>query len=171
MRVEADSDRQRFALEVARAALQGARDEETTALAALHESDAQFTAISDALGAHRQAQAAAAREAERLASAIETARRGRAEHETRLAELEARLVAASGEEILEPDPTSRDELAMTARLARQAEMDARLLLRTAEEQARSLAGRADGLLRAAAAERQSRARITKIGRASCRERV
>lgn len=147
VRVEADSDRQRFALEVARAALQGARDEETTALAALHESDAQFTAISDALGAHRQAQAAAAREAERLASAIETARRGRAEHETRLAELEARLVAASGEEILEPDPTSRDELAMTARLARQAEMDARLLLRTAEEQARSLAGRADGLLR------------------------
>ena len=158
VRVEADSDRQRFALEVARAALQGARDEETTALAALHESDAQFTAISDALGAHRQAQAAAAREAERLASAIETARRGRAEHETRLAELEARLVAASGEEILEPDPTSRDELAMAARLARQAEMDARLLLRTAEEQARSLAGRADGLLRAAAAERQSRAR-------------
>ena len=47
---------------------------------------------------------------------------------------------------------------MTARLGRQAEMEARLLLRTAEEQARSLAGRADGLLRAAAAERQSRAK-------------
>lgn len=157
-RITAEVDRQRFALDAARNALQKARDEEATALAALHESDAQFTAISDALGAHRQAQAAATREAERLASAIETARQGRAEHETRLAELEARLAAASGEEILEPDPTSRDELAMTARLARQAEMEARLLLRTAEEQARSLAGRADGLLRAAAAERQSRAK-------------
>lgn len=157
-RIIAEVDRQRFALDAARNALQKARDEETTALAALHESDAQFTAISDALGAHRQAQAAATREAERLASAIETARQGRAEHETRLAELEARLAAASGEEILEPDPTSRDELAVTARLARQAEMEARLLLRTAEEQARSLAGRADGLLRAAAAERQSRAK-------------
>ena len=158
VQVAADSDRQRFALETARGVLQKARDEEATALAALHESDAQFTAISDALGAHRQAQAAATREAERLASAIETARQGRAGHETRLAELEARLAAASGEEILEPDPTSRDELAVTARLARQAEMEARLLLRTAEEQARSLAGRADGLLRAAAAERQSRAK-------------
>ena len=157
-RIAAEMDRQRFALDAARNALQKARDEEAAALAALHESDAQFTAISDALGAHRQAQAAATREAERLATAIETARQGRAGHETRLAELEARLAAASGEEILEPDPTNRDELAVTARLARQAEMEARLLLRTAEEQARSLAGRADGLLRAAAAERQSRAK-------------
>ena len=157
-RITAEVDRQRFALDAARNALQKARDKEATALAALHESDAQFTAISDALGAHRQAQAAATREAERLASAIETARQGRSGHETRLAELEVRLAAASGEEILEPDPTNRDELAVTARLARQAEMEARLLLRTAEEQARSLAGRADGLLRAAAAERQSRAK-------------
>jgi len=157
-RIAAEVDRQRFALETARATLQQARDEEAAALAALHESDAQFTAISDALGAHRQAQVAATREADRLASAIETARQGRAGHETRLGELEARLAAASGEEILEPDPTSRDELAVVARLSRQAEMEARLLLRTAEEQARSLAGRADGLLRAAAAERQSRAK-------------
>ena len=157
-RITAEVDRQRFALDAARNALQKARDEEAAALAALHESDAQFTAISDALGAHRQAQAAATREADRLASAIEAARQGRAGHESQLAELEARFAAASGEEILEPDPTSRDELAVTARLARQAEMEARLLLRTAEEQARSLAGRADGLLRAAAAERQSRAR-------------
>ena len=117
--VAADSDRQRFALETARGVLQKARDEEATALAALHESDAQFTAISDALGSHRQAQAAATREADRLTSAIEAARQGRVDHETRLAELEARLVAASGEEILEPDPTNRDELAVAARLARQ----------------------------------------------------
>jgi len=119
VQVAADSDRQRFALETARGVLQKARDEEATALAALHESDAQFTAISDALGSYRQAQAAATREADRLTSAIEAARQGRVEHETRLAELEARLAAASGEEILEPDPTSRDELAVTARLARQ----------------------------------------------------
>lgn len=156
--VAADSDRQRFALEAARAVLQRARAEEATALAALHESDAQFAAVSDALGSYRQTQAAATREADRLTSAIEAARQGRVDHETRLAELEARLVAASGEEILEPDPTNRDELAVAARLARQAEMETRLQLRTTEEQARSLAGRAEGLLRAAAAERQSRAR-------------
>ncbi len=57
-RIAAEMDRQRFALDAARNALQKARDEEAAALAALHESDAQFTAISDALGAHRQAQAA-----------------------------------------------------------------------------------------------------------------
>ena len=156
--IGADVDRQRFALGAARSALQEARDEEASTLAALHESDAQFTAISDTLGTHRQEQVTATREADRLASAIKAARLGRAEHEARLTELEARLAAAGGEEISEPDPTGRDELAVTARLARQTETEARLLLRTAEEQARSLAGRADGLLRAAASERQSRAR-------------
>jgi len=154
----AAADRQRFALEAARSDLQQARDEESAALAALHESDAQFTAVSDELGAHRQAQAAATREADRLSAAIAAAQEGRAEHEGKLAELQARLSAASDEELADPDPARRDELAVTARVARQAEMDARLRLRTAEEQARSLAGRADGLLRAAAAERQSRAR-------------
>jgi len=156
--VAADADRQRHALETERDALREARDREAAALAALHESDARFTAISESLGAHRQAQATATREADRLASAIETARQGRTEHENTLAELETRLAAASGQEITEPDPTIRDELAATAQLARQTEMEARLRLRTTQEQARSLAGRADALLRAAAAERQSRAR-------------
>jgi chromosome segregation protein len=49
-------------------------------------------------------------------------------------------------------------LAEQARLARAAEMDARLALRTLEERARALAGRADALRRAAEHERQARVR-------------
>ena len=47
---------------------------------------------------------------------------------------------------------------MRPAIARQAEMDARLALRTSEERARALQGRADGLVRAAKAERDARAR-------------
>ena len=68
--------------------------------------------------------------------------------------------------VVEPDPARRDELSVAARLARQTEMDARLALRTGQERARSLAGRADSLSRAAARERQSQAEA-----AARRERV
>src|SRR5262249_1685131 len=53
-----------------------------------------------------------------------------------------------------------DDLADQARTARASEMDARLALRTAEERARAMAGRAENLLSAAAAERQAAARAT-----------
>lgn len=156
--VTAEADRRRFATQVAREALEVAKGREQAALAALHESDAQLSAVAETLGAHRQAQAAAQREAERLSQAIALADEARQEHVARHAELERRLAAASVEEIVEPDPAERDDMADTARVARQQEMEARLALRTIEEQARSLAGRADGLLRAAAAERLSRAK-------------
>lgn len=156
--VTAEADRRRFATQVAREALEEAKGREQAALAALHESDAQLSAVAETLGAHRQAQAAAQREAERLSQAIALADEARQEHVARHAELERRLAAASVEEIVEPDPAERDDMADTARVARQQEMEARLALRTIEEQARSLAGRADGLLRSAAAERLSRAK-------------
>ncbi|MDO5084096.1 MAG: chromosome segregation protein SMC [Arachnia propionica] len=156
--IEADADRNRFALEQARTR-QLELDAETEAtLAALHASDAQLTAVADALAAHRQTQASAVKEAERLAKAIEEAQASQVGLETRREELEGRVAAASTEDLAEPDPTLRDELAVRARLARQAEMEARLALRSLEEQVRALAGQADGLLRSAAAERQSRAK-------------
>ena len=67
---------------------------------------------------------------------------------------------------MEPDHAERDRLAEEARLARSAEMDARLALRTLEERVRALAGRADALRRAAEGER--RARLREIAR---RERL
>ncbi|WP_226997008.1 AAA family ATPase [Tessaracoccus aquimaris] len=141
------------------ALLEDARAAEQDALAQLHASDAQLAAVADQLNSHRQGQATATREAERLAEAIETARAARVRDEESLAELTGRLEAASAEDDLaEPDPTERDALAAEARRARQAEMDARLALRSVEEQAKAIAGRADSLQRAAQHERQSRAK-------------
>ena len=96
-------------------------------------------------------------EGRRLDQAIEAARVARDKDLEGLAELEARLVAAeeSPEEV--PDTTEREHLAEVSRTARAAEMEARLALRTTEERARALRGRAGTLIRSAQAERDARA--------------
>jgi len=104
---------------------------------------------------------AAAGEAERLAAAAEKAEQGLAEAQAAAEELAERLLAAeesgdSGED--EPDSAERDRLAAAGAESRQAEMEARLAVRTHEERVRGLAGRADQLDRAARAEREARAR-------------
>jgi len=128
------------------------------ALARLHESDAVMSALAEELG-QRSAQArGSAAEAGRLGESIAKAQAARETDAAGLATLQERLVAAeqaTGEE--EPDHAARDALGERARLARGAEMDARLALRTHEERVRALAGRADALRRAARAERDSRA--------------
>lgn len=152
-------DRLRFEQEHLQEQLEAAAKQEHDVLSQLHASDAAMAAVADQLNAYRQTQAAATKDAERLAEAIEQAKTSRAHDEAQLRELEQRLAAASDErEQEEPDATERDALAARARLARQQEMDARLQLRTAEEQVKAVAGRADSLLRAAQHERQSRAK-------------
>ncbi|MGW1994414.1 chromosome segregation protein SMC [Embleya sp. NPDC001921] len=104
---------------------------------------------------------AAAGEAERLAGAVAAAEAARAQEELEAEELSARLEAAeeynAAEGDQEPDTAERDRLAGGASAARQAEMEARLAVRTHEERVRSLAGRADALDRGARAEREARA--------------
>ena len=100
--------------------------------------------------------------------AIVSATAARQRDEEQLAELATRLEAASAEDdVAEPDATDRDQKAAEARRARQAEMDARLALRSIEEQLKAIAGRADALQRAAQHERQSRAKAK--ARAASRE--
>ncbi|MEZ5087105.1 MAG: chromosome segregation protein SMC [Tessaracoccus sp.] len=150
-------DRMRFAGEQLSERLGVARDEEQTLLARLHASDAELAAVADRLNALRQAQAAAEREADRHAAAIEAAERNLATAQESLTEWEARLAEVESEgEVAEPDASERDALAVTARAARQKEMDARLAVSAAEEQAKSLTGRAEALLRAARQERDAR---------------
>ncbi|CAM3953093.1 chromosome segregation protein SMC [Nocardiopsis rhodophaea] len=109
-----------------------------------------------------QARSAAA-EVERYTAAAAKAAAGRQSDLDSLAELEQRLAEAEAEPVDdgEPDTERRDALAESAAAARAAEMEARLAVRTAEERVRSIAGRADSLLRAAAAERQSRERAAR----------
>ena len=128
------------------------------ALAKLHESDATLAAVAEELGQFGSQARAARGEAERLATAITQAEAARDADLAGLADLEARLTTAEEAPDEEPDITAREQLTEAAREARQGEMDARLALRTAEERARALHGRADQLTRAAQAERDARAR-------------
>ncbi|MFJ1937798.1 chromosome segregation protein SMC [Kitasatospora sp. NPDC088160] len=104
---------------------------------------------------------AAAGEAERLSAAAARADQDLAELLATAEELAERLAAAedsqdSGED--EPDTAEQQRLAEAATGSRQAELEARLAVRTHEERVRALAGRADQLDRAARAEREARAR-------------
>ncbi len=129
------------------------------ALARLYESDAAMAAVAEELGQLSATARSAHDEAARLRASISQAEQARDSDAAGLAELEQRLLlAAESTDEHEPDPTRRDQLGDEARLARSAEMDARLALRTLEERARALAGRADALRRAAAGERAARAK-------------
>ena len=134
------------------------------ALAKLHESDATLAAVAEELGQYGSQARSAKGEAERLTQAIDKAEAARDTDLAGLADLESRLAAAedTNDDALqggdEPDTSTRERLVEEARTARQAEMDARLGLRTGEERARALHGRVDGLLRQARTEREARAR-------------
>ncbi|MCW2779600.1 MAG: condensin subunit Smc [Marmoricola sp.] len=128
------------------------------ALAKLHESDATLAAVAEELGQYGSQARSAKAEAARLDQAIAGAQEARDKDLAGLADLEARLTAAEDAPEEEPDTTERERLAEAARTARAHEMESRLALRTAEERARALHGRADSLRNAANAERQARAK-------------
>ncbi|MFF7598873.1 AAA family ATPase [Streptomyces mirabilis] len=101
-----------------------------------------------AAGEAERSTAAAARAQEALDRAVEEAE-----------ELAERLAVAEEMPVEEePDTAVRDRFAADGANARQTEMEARLQVRTHEERVKGLAGRADGLDRAARAEREARAR-------------
>ncbi|WP_435246034.1 AAA family ATPase [Streptomyces sp. NRRL F-5630] len=126
------------------------------------------SAVAQRLGALAGQAKGAAGEAERSAAAAARAQEALDRAEAEAAELEERLAVAEetspfgdagewdGDE--EPDTSVRDRLAADGANARQTEMEARLQLRTHEERVKALAGRADGLDRAARAEREARER-------------
>jgi chromosome segregation protein len=152
-------ERVRFELTGAAEAAAAAQSRVESALSRLHESDARMAAVAEQLGHLGSAARAASGEADRLAASIASAGAARDADQATLDELSARLRAA--EELPdegEPSTEERDRLAEAAVLARQAEVEARLAVRTGEERARALSGRAEQLERAAAAERAARVR-------------
>ncbi|MBA2464435.1 MAG: AAA family ATPase, partial [Nocardioidaceae bacterium] len=128
------------------------------ALARLHESDATLAAVAEELGQFGSLTRAAKGETERLTAAIAAAEAARDEDLAGLADLELRLAGAVDRPDEEPDTDERERLAEQARAARAVEMDAMLALRSGEERAQALAGRADSLIRAAQDARGARAR-------------
>lgn len=157
---EATAASERLGFEISRVEAErlDAQKRVDVALAKLHESDATLAAVAEELGQYGSQSRAARGEAERLTQAIEKAEEARAQAVAGLTDLETRLATAEDAPEEEPDTSVREELVEAARAARQGEMDARLALRTSEERARALAGRADSLVRAANAEREARAK-------------
>ena len=123
----------------------------------------QKSAVAQQLGGLAGQARAAAGEAQRTAAAVGRAEEALAAAAEEFEELSYRLgeaeqEALAGKEAEEPDTSVRDRLAADGANARQTEMEARLQVRTHEERVKGLAGRADGLDRAARMERETRAR-------------
>lgn len=144
------------------------KDAVDQALLALHESDQSLVAIYDRLGRLGHAARTAQADNDRLLAQRAETEASREESLTSLAELEDRLRNAELEQTeIDSDGSAagtetagreREEAAAALAEARSMEVEARLAVRTAEERAESVRGKADSLRRAARAERETRAR-------------
>ncbi|MCU1555870.1 MAG: chromosome segregation protein, partial [Arthrobacter sp.] len=156
-RVTAALQRNRFALSAAQARKAEAQERADAALDRLHDSDARLAAVAERLGHLNSVLRSAVGESERLTASLAKAEANIAGEQEALEAVAARLAAAQeapAEE--EPSPEQRDALALAASLARNAEMEARLALRSGEEQLTATRNRAAALERAAATERRAR---------------
>jgi chromosome segregation protein len=160
-------------LSQARAEAEQRRHEVEVALEELHESDAKLSAVAERLAQLGQVARSAGAEAARLDETRATVDERRDRDLAGLAELEERLrlAEASSDEPEEPDTSERDALKSQVAEARQAEMEARLTVRTGEERVRAMHGRADQLLRAAEMEREARRRHREAREARARGAV
>ncbi|MBX7430737.1 chromosome segregation protein SMC [Mycobacterium sp. Y57] len=167
-----DAERQTVELSAALAgalAEQAARqDAAEQALAALNESDAAISSIYEQLGRLGQDARAADDEWQRLIRQRDELEAGRTRTVEELGELEQRLHNAQQEPMFEAEPVDREVCTAAAEAARSAEVEARLAVRTAEERANAVRGRADSLRRSAAAERDARIRARQAREARVR---
>jgi chromosome segregation protein len=167
------------ALEHASAALTGARAEQRTRRAEvgelkeqLNEAKVRRARSGERINRLNAAVRSAEAEVRRISGQRGKVEQAREDAVRKLAELEERLAAVREEAVEEePDTSERDEAAAQLNQARQAEMDARLSLRTAEERARALQGKAEQLRRAARAEREARERAERARAARTRGAV
>ncbi|WP_200896345.1 chromosome segregation protein SMC [Pseudarthrobacter chlorophenolicus] len=155
--VTAALERNRFALATAEAKRTGAQEKADAALDRLHESDARLAAVAERLGHLNSVLRSAVGESDRLAASLARAEANVESEEQALAAITARLAAAQ-EVPLEQEPSTaeRDALAKAASAARAAEVEARLSLRSTEEQVAATRNRVASLERAAATERRAR---------------
>jgi len=151
----------RFALAGAQEKAREAAERVEEALERLHESDARMAAVAERLGELGASVRSAKAEAQRTEKAIADATAALEADRAELASLTERLEEASAqpEESEEPSTVERDRLELMASQSRTAETELRLTLRTREERARALHGRADSLEGAARNELAARQRL------------
>ncbi len=142
---------------------EAARQSVADALGRRHEADAAAAEISGRLGRLAGAARAARDEAGRLDATLTAARLAAEKDLLKLEQLQQDLAEAEAAAEQPPDLDDeadwrREDLADRCTAARNAEMEARLEVRTAEERLRAISGRADSLTAAATTERQTRQR-------------
>ena len=158
---EAEARRAQLAEELAaaQAELAAARERAQAAEAAKREAEGQRNAAARRLAELGAAASSAQAELQRLMDGHAAAVAAREQAVAQLEELTERLELAEATPVdEEPGTEERDHLAAAVPAARQNELEVRLAVRTAEERVHALAGRAEQLVRQAAAERASRER-------------
>ena len=154
------------ALAAAAEAAEAARQELEEIRGRMRAVDAAAAEISGRLGRLAGAARAAADEAKRLDASVGAALRSAEKDQAKHQQLKRELAEAEADELRASDPEfenqqaddEREELTERAATARNAEMEARLEVRTVEERLRAISGRADSLAASAAAERAARER-------------
>ncbi|WP_433874172.1 chromosome segregation protein SMC [Sinomonas atrocyanea] len=153
---QAEYERCGFGLASAQERERSAREAAEAALAELHHSDATFAAVAERLGALGAQLRGASAEEERLRASLAAARSTLdAEQVAFEAAVERLELAEEAPDADEPTSEERDRLQAQAAAARARELEARLSLRAAEEQQRSLEARVTSLDRAAESERRA----------------
>ena len=159
-------DRLKFEIVTAQSEVASKQSAFDIALSKLNESDARIAALTEQLAVSGQNMKSASAEVERLNAAIAeaTAAKGRDENELSIASAPLQQRG----ETSEPDHGAAENLRNRVSLARTAEVEARLAVRTSEERVSSISARAKTLEDAASAEREASARA--ISRRGARAR-
>ena len=146
-------DRIKFEISKAQGDVESKQSTFDIALSKLNESDARISAFTEQLAVAGQNMKSASAEVERLNSAIAEANAAKGRDENELSIASAQLQQRG--EIGEPDHSAAENLRNEVSLARTAEVEARLAVRTSEERVDSIGARAKALEDSANAEREA----------------
>ena len=148
-----ECDRLKFEISKAQVEVDSAQSAFDISLSKMNESDARIAALTEQLAVSGQNMKSASGEVERLNLAIAEATTAKGRDENELSIASAQLEQHG--EIAEPDHAATEILRNQVSLARTAEVEARLAVRTSEERVDSIAARAKALEDAANSEREA----------------
>ena len=146
-------DRLRFEISTATTELSARQSDFDVALSKLNESDARIAALTEQLAVSGQNMKSAVAEVERLNTSISEATAAKSRDEGEIVIAQNQLQQRG--EVAEPDHSHAEELRNQVSIARTAEVEARLAVRTTEERVDSIAARALALEQSAQAERDA----------------
>ena len=160
-------DRLKFEISTATNEVASRQSDYDVALSKLNESDARIAALTEQLAVSGQNMKSAMAEVERLNTSINEATSAKTRDEGEIVIAQNQLQQRG--EVAEPDHSHTEELRNLVSVARTAEVEARLAVRTIEERVDSIAARALALEQSAQAERDASERA--IVRRSARARA